>query len=106
MSTIGIGSQGLCPICRSLVTASQLITYESKLKGAMFPSLLDPAAVSMGSLSEDQSLTRGVQMNSKLRALLADLEKVREENPRAKVCTKGNLSLSWIMFSDWFVNSE
>ncbi|CAM6129371.1 unnamed protein product [Calypogeia fissa] len=86
MSTIGIGSQGLCPICRSALTASQLITFQPKLKGAVMTSLLDPTAVSTGNLSEDQSLIiKGVQMNSKLRTLLEDLDKVREENPRAKV---------------------
>jgi hypothetical protein len=96
MSTIGIGSQGLCPICRSLVKASQLITFQPKMKGTMMTPLLDSTAVSMGNLSDDHSvIIKGVHMSSKFRTLLADLKKVREENPHAKVCTAGYLSLSY-----------
>ncbi|BBN00056.1 protein MpRAD5 [Marchantia polymorpha subsp. ruderalis] len=86
MSTIGLGAQGLCPICRSSATASELITFQSKLKGIMMTSLYDNASSSTGSLMEDEAANaKGVQMNSKLKTLLADLDKVREENPGAKV---------------------
>ncbi|KAL3701101.1 hypothetical protein R1sor_019123 [Riccia sorocarpa] len=84
MSTIGLGGQGLCPVCRKPATASELVTFQSKLKGII--PLYDNTSPSQGSLTDDDAgNVKGVQMNSKLKTLLADLDKVREENPGAKV---------------------
>ncbi|KAH7307437.1 hypothetical protein KP509_22G058600 [Ceratopteris richardii] len=82
-SALGTGSQN-CPTCQCFLIAEQLETFD---KPEEF-SLVDPdvsVATPLGSKIEDGGTVAGVHMDSKLRTLLADLAKVREENAGAKV---------------------
>ncbi|CAK9225479.1 unnamed protein product [Sphagnum troendelagicum] len=90
MSSLGTGSQGVCSVCASPVAASQLVTPPPKQKLAALIPLMDPASVTSPTRSANSSEdagdpAQGVHINSKLKTLLADLTKVREEHDGAKV---------------------
>jgi hypothetical protein len=74
------------------VAASQLVTPPPKQKLAALIPLMDPASVTSPTRSANSSEdaadpAQGVHINSKLKTLLADLTKVREEHDGAKVST-------------------
>lgn len=92
MSSLPTGSQGQCAICGSPVTASQLYIFTPKqtraVAAALAPLLDTPSNTSpttSANSEESGEVVRGVQMKSKLKALLADLAKVRIEHDGAKV---------------------
>lgn len=91
MSSLPTGSQGQCAICSSPVTASQLYTFtpkQTRAVVALAPLLDTPSNTSpttSANSEESGEVVRGVQMKSKLKALLADLAKVRKEHDGAKV---------------------
>lgn len=92
MSSLGTGSQGVCSVCASPMAASQLVTPPPKQKLAALIPLMDPASVTSPTRSANSSEdagdpAQGVHINSKLKTLLADLTKVREEHDGAKVST-------------------
>ena len=90
MSSLPTGLQGPCSICGSALTASQLVTYPPKqTQSTCLVPLLDPAATASPTTSTDSEeagdALKGIHMTSKLKILLADLAKVREEHDGAKV---------------------
>lgn len=90
MSSLPTGLQGPCSICGSALTASQLVTYPPKqTRSASLVPLLDPSATASPTTSTDSEeagdASKGIHMTSKLKTLLADLAKVREEHDGAKV---------------------
>ncbi len=92
MSSLGTGSHGVCSVCASPMAASQLVTPPPKQKLAALIPLMDPVSVTSPTRSANSSEdagdpAQGVHINSKLKTLLADLTKVREEHDGAKVST-------------------
>ncbi|MCO5556717.1 hypothetical protein L7F22_010268 [Adiantum nelumboides] len=85
MSVLGSGSQ-TCPTCRSFLLTEQLETIENPSGFTLIDSDISAASSPLsGNGVENGRAVAGVHMDSKLKTLLADLARVREENAGAKV---------------------
>lgn len=115
MSSLPTGSQGPCAICGSPVTVNQLTTYtppkptRSVLLDVVASTTVTSPTTSTTDSDDTQALPiKGVQMKSKLRALLADLAKVRNEHDGAKVLAHSYyLTQFWVLrFTSHFASSR